>query len=36
MSVSLSVSNDKHSNCNHIIKKRLKLRINCRVIESIY
>ena len=36
MSVSLSVSNDRHSNCDHIIKKMLKLRINCRVIESIY
>ena len=35
MSVNLSVSNDKHSNCNHIIKKMLKLGINCRVMESV-
>ena len=35
MSVSLSVSNDKHNNCNYIIKKMLKLGINCRVIESV-
>lgn len=35
MSVTLSVSNDKHSNCDHIIKKMLKLGINCRVMESV-
>lgn len=35
MSVSLSVSNSTHNNCNHILDKMLHLGINCRVIETI-
>lgn len=35
MSVSLSLSNKKHTNCDHIIQKMLKLGINCRVIETV-
>ena len=35
MSVSLSVSNNKHNNCHHIIKKMLNLKINCRVIDTV-
>ena len=34
MSVSLSVSSNKHTNCNHILDKMLYLGINCRVIET--
>ena len=34
MSISLSVSNNKHFDCNHVINKMLALGINCRVIQT--
>jgi hypothetical protein len=35
MSVNISISNTKKKNCNDVINKLLKSRIDCRVIETI-
>ena len=35
MSVNISISNSKQSNCNDIIQKLLFLGVNCRVIETV-
>ena len=34
MSVNISISNPKLENCNGVINKLLKAKINCRVIET--
>ena len=34
MSVSISVSNLRQTNCNHILKQMMDCNIDCRVIET--
>ena len=34
MSTHISVSDLKHSNCNHILRKMKEFDINCRIIET--
>jgi len=35
MSVNISVSNTKQTNCKHIVEKFFNFKINCRVIETL-